>query len=70
VAGESVVIDVRDIGINLLDLLITTGSDQHKPPASLVPVARWPGRSALAPEGSGWEPADRMAYFVRAGSCA
>lgn len=69
-AGDDVVIDVRAIGINFPDYLITTGQYQHKPPLPFVPGCEVSGVVRSAPAGSGWEAGDRVAAFVWTGGYA
>lgn len=67
---DSVLVDVRAIGINYPDLLITTGKYQMKPPLPFVPGSEVAGVLAAAPDGSGWSPGDRVAAFVWSGGYA
>lgn len=67
---ESVLIDVRAIGINYPDLLITTGRYQVRPPLPFVPGSEVAGHISWAPEGSGWSVGDRVAAFVWSGAYA
>jgi NADPH2:quinone reductase len=65
-----IVVDVRAIGINYPDLLMTQGSYQVKPPVPFVPGSEIAGIVREAPEGSGWNPGDRVAAFVWSGGYA
>jgi NADPH2:quinone reductase len=65
-----IVVDVRAIGINYPDLLMTQGSYQVKPPVPFVPGSEIAGLVSDAPEGSGWQVGDRVAAFVWAGGYA
>ena len=67
---DGVVLDVRAIGINYPDLLITKGMYQVKPPLPFVPGSEVAGVIRQAPEGSGWQPGDRAAAFVWSGGYA
>ena len=65
-----IVVDVRAIGINYPDLLMTQGSYQVKPPVPFVPGSEIAGVVSEAPDGSGWTVGDRVAAFVWAGGYA
>ena len=65
-----IVVDVRAIGINYPDLLMTQGSYQVKPPVPFVPGSEIAGVVRAAAEGSGWKVGDRVAAFVWAGGYA
>ncbi|GEP38084.1 putative oxidoreductase [Nocardioides psychrotolerans] len=67
---DGVVIDVRSIGINYPDLLITTGAYQMKPPLPFVPGSEVAGVISHAPASSGWSVGDRVAAFVWSGGYA
>lgn len=67
---DGIVVDVRAIGINYPDLLMTQGSYQVKPPVPFVPGSEIAGVVRDAPEGSGWKPGDRVAAFVWSGGYA
>lgn len=67
--GE-VLVDVRAIGVNFPDLLITTGTYQHKPELPFVPGCEIAGVVRSAPENSGWSDGDRVAAFVWQGGYA
>lgn len=64
------VVDVRAIGINYPDLLMTQGAYQVKPPLPFVPGSEIAGVVREAPPGSGWNPGDRVAAFVWSGGYA
>lgn len=66
----SLLVEVRAIGINYPDLLITTGKYQVKPPLPFVPGSEVAGVVTSAPEGSGWAAGDRVAAFVWSGGYA
>lgn len=68
--ADGIVVDVRAIGINYPDLLMTQGSYQVKPPVPFVPGSEIAGVVSDAPEGSGWNVGDRVAAFVWAGGYA
>lgn len=68
--ADGIVVDVRAIGINYPDLLMTQGSYQVKPPLPFVPGSEIAGVVRDAPEGSGWKPGDRVAAFVWSGGYA
>jgi NADPH2:quinone reductase len=68
--AAGIVVDVRAIGINYPDLLMTQGSYQVKPPLPFVPGSEIAGVVREAPEGSGWSPGDRVAAFVWSGGYA
>ena len=67
---DSIVVDVRAIGINYPDLLMTQGLYQVKPELPFVPGSEIAGLVAEAPEASGWSRGDRVAAFVWAGGYA
>ncbi len=68
--AEGIVVDVRAIGINYPDLLMTQGAYQVKPEVPFVPGSEIAGVVREAPEGSGWELGDRVAAFVWSGGYA
>jgi NADPH2:quinone reductase len=68
--ADGIVVDVRAIGINYPDLLMTQGSYQVKPPLPFVPGSEIAGIVSDAPEGSGWKAGDRVAAFVWTGGYA
>ena len=67
--GE-VLLDVRAIGVNFPDLLLTKGRYQHRPDLPVVPGCEVAGVVAQAPDGSGWAAGDRVAAFVWQGGYA
>jgi NADPH2:quinone reductase len=69
-APDAVLVDVRAIGVNFPDLLMTNGQYQYRPDLPTVPGCEVAGQVALAPEGSGWSTGDRVAAFVWQGSFA
>jgi NADPH2:quinone reductase len=68
--AEGLVVEVRAIGINYPDLLMTQGSYQVKPEVPFVPGSEIAGVVREAPEGSGWKAGDRVAAFVWSGGYA
>lgn len=68
--ADGIVVDVRAIGINYPDLLMTQGAYQLKPEVPFVPGSEIAGVVREAPEGSGWGPGDRVAAFVWSGAYA
>lgn len=68
--ADGIVVDVRAIGINYPDLLMTQGSYQVKPPVPFVPGSEIAGVVSEAAEGSGWQAGDRVAAFVWTGGYA
>jgi NADPH2:quinone reductase len=68
--GESVILDVRAVGINFPDLLATKGQYQNKTPLPFVPGCEIAGVVQDAPATSAWRPGDRAAAFVWAGGYA
>jgi NADPH:quinone reductase len=67
---DEVLVDVRAIGVNFPDLLITTGAYQHKPDLPFVPGCEIAGVVMEAPESSDWQPGERVAAFVWDGAYA
>lgn len=67
---EEVLVDVRAIGVNFPDLLMTKGQYQYRPELPAVPGCEVAGEVVRAPEGSGWSPGDRVAAFVWSGGFA
>jgi NADPH2:quinone reductase len=63
----SVVINVKAIGINFPDLLMTQGSYQLKPPLPFVPGCEVSGTIVDVPRNSTWQKGDRVATFVWSG---
>ena len=67
---EEVLVDVRAIGVNFPDLLMTKGQYQYRPELPTVPGCEVAGEVVRAPDGSGWSPGDRVAAFVWQGAFA
>ncbi|WP_249010681.1 NADPH:quinone oxidoreductase family protein [Conexibacter sp. DBS9H8] len=67
---SEVLLEIGAIGINFPDLLITTGTYQHKPEVPFVPGCEVAGKVLSAPDDSGWQVGDRVAAFIWAGSYA
>jgi NADPH2:quinone reductase len=67
---DEVLIDVRAIGVNFPDLLMTQGKYQYRPDLPVVPGCEVAGEVVRAPQGSGWVPGDRVAAFVWHGAFA
>ena len=67
---SEVLVDVRAIGVNFPDLLITQGTYQHKPEVPFVPGCEIAGVVIHAPAGSEHAPGDRVAAFVWQGGYA
>lgn len=67
---DEVLVDVRAVGVNFPDLLMTQGRYQHRPALPVVPGCEVAGEVVRAPDGSGWAPGDRMAAFVWQGAYA
>jgi NADPH2:quinone reductase len=65
-----VLVDVRAIGVNFPDLLMTKGQYQYRPDLPTVPGCEVAGQVVQAPDGSGWSTGDRVAAFVWQGSFA
>lgn len=63
-------IDVRAIGVNFPDLLMTQGLYQLKPELPIVPGCEVAGVVRFAPPGSGWSAGDRVAAFIWQGGYA
>lgn len=71
VAGPGeVLVEVKAIGVNYPDLLITKGAYQHRPNLPFVPGCEIAGTVLAAPPGSGWERGARVAAFVWSGGYA
>src|SRR6185369_5353890 len=62
--GQSVIIDVRAIGVNYPDLLITQGRYQLRPDLPFVPGCEVAGVVRWTPAGSRWQVGDRVAAFT------
>ena len=69
-AADAVLVDVRAIGVNFPDLLMTKGQYQYHPDLPTVPGCEVAGQVVRAPDGSGWSAGDRVAAFVWQGSFA
>jgi NADPH2:quinone reductase len=71
-AGDdsTVTIEVRAIGVNFPDLLMTQGLYQLKPDLPFVPGCEVAGVVRAAPPGSGWSAGDRVAAFIWQGGFA
>lgn len=67
---DEVLVDVRAVGVNFPDLLMTQGRYQHRPALPVVPGCEVAGEVVRAPDGSGWAPGDRVAAFVWQGAYA
>ncbi|MGW4339733.1 NADPH:quinone oxidoreductase family protein [Rhodococcus koreensis] len=67
---DEVVLQVRAVGINFPDLLMTKGQYQNKPELPVIPGCEVAGTVVSAPVGSGWERGDRVAAFVWRGAFA
>jgi NADPH2:quinone reductase len=70
VGAEEALVEVRAIGVNFPDLLITQGAYQHKPQTPFVPGCEIAGQVVEAPAGSGWSKGDPVAAFVWSGGYA
>ncbi len=64
------VVDVRAIGINFPDLLLTKGQYQRKPDTPFTPGCEVAGVVRWAPAGSGWAAGDRVMAFIWDGAYA
>jgi NADPH2:quinone reductase len=69
-AADEVLIDVRAIGVNFPDLLMTKGQYQYRPDLPTVPGCEVAGQVVRAPQGSEWSAGERVAAFVWHGSFA
>lgn len=69
-AGDAAVVEVKAIGINFPDLLLTKGQYQRKPEPPFTPGCEVAGVISWAPAGSGWSAGDRVMAFVWDGSYA
>lgn len=67
---EHAVVEVRAIGINFPDLLMTKGMYQLKPDLPVVPGCEISGVIRTAPADSGWEAGESVAAFVWTGGYA
>lgn len=68
--AETAVVEVKAIGINFPDLLLTKGQYQRKPATPFTPGCEVAGVIRSAPAGSGWSTGDRVMAFVWDGSYA
>lgn len=68
-AGE-VKIDVHACSVNFADLLMIGGTYQTRPPLPFVPGLEAAGTIASAPEGSGFQPGDRVVAILWHGGYA
>lgn len=68
--AETAVVDVKAIGVNFPDLLLTKGQYQRKPDTPFTPGCEVAGVIRWAPEGSGWSVGDRVMAFIWDGAYA
>ncbi|XVQ06891.1 NADPH:quinone oxidoreductase family protein [Spirillospora sp. CA-255316] len=68
--GGTATVEVRAIGVNFPDLLMTQGLYQLKPEPPFIPGCEVAGVVRSAPEGSGWRTGDRVAAFIWQGGYA
>lgn len=68
--AETAVVEVRAIGVNFPDLLLTKGQYQRKPDTPFTPGCEVAGVIRWAPEGSGWSAGDRVMAFIWDGAYA
>jgi NADPH2:quinone reductase len=68
--ADGVLVEVRAIGVNFPDLLMTKGLYQHRPHLPTVPGCEVAGVVLRAPASSGWVAGDRVAGFVWEGGFA
>lgn len=61
---HAVIIDVRAAGVSFPDLLLCKGQYQIKPEPPFTLGSEGAGRVAHAPEGSGFNPGDRVAFMT------
>lgn len=64
------VVDVRAIGVNFPDLLLTKGQYQRKPQTPFTPGCEVAGVIRWAPAESGWSAGDRVMAFIWDGAYA
>lgn len=69
-AGDAAIVEVKAIGINFPDLLLTKGQYQRKPETPFTPGCEVAGVISWAPADSIWEIGDRVMAFVWDGSYA
>lgn len=67
---ETAVVEVKAIGINFPDLLLTKGQYQRKPEPPFTPGCEVAGVIRWAPEGSDWSAGDRVMAFIWDGAYA
>ncbi|MGB3482999.1 MAG: NADPH:quinone oxidoreductase family protein [Mycobacterium sp.] len=68
--GEVAIVDVKAIGVNFPDLLLTKGQYQRKPETPFTPGCEVAGVISWAPADSIWDVGDRVMAFVWDGSYA
>lgn len=68
--GEGVLVDVKAAGVSFPDVLQTRGLYQLKPDLPFVPGSEVGGVVTHAPEGSGFQPGDRVMAFTVLGGMA
>jgi NADPH2:quinone reductase len=68
--ADTAVVEVKAIGINFPDLLLTKGQYQRKPATPFTPGCEVAGVIRSAPASSGWSTGDRVMAFVWDGSYA
>lgn len=68
--AETAVVEVKAIGINFPDLLLTKGQYQRRPQPPFTPGCEVAGVISWAPEESGWSAGDRVMAFVWDGAYA
>jgi NADPH2:quinone reductase len=67
-AANEVLIDVRVAGVSFVDVLMSRGRYQERPPVPFVPGVEVAGTVRTAPDGSGFATGDRVAaYLLRGG---
>lgn len=69
-AADKVVLDVAYAGVSFPDLLQSRGEYQMQPPTPYVPGSEVSGTVVSAPEGSGFEPGQKVAAFPGLGGFA
>jgi NADPH2:quinone reductase len=67
---NDLLVDVRAIGVNFPDLLMTRGQYQLKPELPVVPGCEIAGVVAAAPPGSRWSAGDHVSAFIWTGAYA
>ncbi|MGB2695594.1 MAG: NADPH:quinone oxidoreductase family protein [Dehalococcoidia bacterium] len=68
--GNSLVVEVHAAGVGFPDLLMTRGRYQFRPEPPFVPGIEMAGVVQTAPEGSAFQPGDRVAAWSALGSWA